>query len=335
MHVKGINYDTGTEYTPCVMSRDGLTPEGITADMQAIKNDLHANAVRLYGKDPQMLLLASGIALEAGLDVWLSPRLIDGDAMITLRYLGEIASGFEQLRVSYPGKELVFIVGGEITIDMNGFLPGNSIHARAAHLAKPFFFIRNALGIRSSFQKPFQQFLNEAAARVRDVFKGKITYASALWENIDWTAFDFISVNYYRASFNASFYVRRLRKYLSMGKPVVITEFGCCSYQGADRKGPTGYTVIDWTVSPPAFREPCERNEHVQADYILDLLQTYEREGVTGAFIFDFYAQSYPFSDDPGRDLDKAGFGITRNTGKNKWEPKQSFLKIAEFYSQA
>src|SRR6185437_9620250 len=116
------------------------------------------------------------------------------------------------------------------------------------------------------------------------------------WEIVDWTNFDFVSVNLYKASFNKSFFTKAIRKMKSKGKPLAITEFGCCTYTGADKKGPTGYTVLDTTTEPPTFKEKCQRDEQTQADYISDLLQTFEKEKVDATFIFDFYSQKLTYS---------------------------------------
>ena len=201
-------------------------------------------------------------------------------------------------------------------------------------MVKPLFFIKNAFGIKPKYQKSFNKFLKDAVSLVKKEFSGKVTYASAMWGKVDWADFDFTSMNLYKASFNKSFFNQTLKKLLSVGKPVIITEFGCCSYNGAENKGPTGYSVLDSTKTPPLFKEVCIRNEKVQADYIVDLLQTFNKEQVAGSFIFDFYAQKLLYSDNPVNDYDMASFSITKSLGDNKWEPKESFYKIADYYRE-
>ena len=332
MKYKGINYDIGTEYSPDILTRNNLSEAVVGHDMDAIKNKLNCNSVRIYGKEPKSLIFAAEIALQYDLNVWLSPRLISENVENTLSYLKDIAAEFELLRLKYPNQELVFIIGGELTIDMDCFIQGDTLHERVTKLAKPLFFIKNALGIKPPYQKSFNQFLKAAASVVKKEFSGKLTYASAMWENVDWTDFDYISMNLYKASFNKSFYNQLLKKLVVKGKPVIITEFGCCTYNGADQKGPTGYFVLDFTKTPPVFKEKCIRNEKVQADYILDLLTIYDKERITGAFVFDFYSQSHAYSDNPENDYDMASFSITRSMGNNKWEPKESFLRIGEYF---
>jgi hypothetical protein len=332
MKYKGITYDIGTEYIPGIFTRDTLDEGRVERDMDAIRNQLNCNSVRIYGKEPGRLILASDTALKYDLDVWLSPRLIDGDIENTLTYLKDIATDFELLKKKYPTRELVFIIGGEMTTDMSSFVFGDSILERIANLLKPAFFIKNSLGIESGYQKSFDNFLKEAVSLVRKEFSGKVTYASAMWEKVDWSDFDFVSMNLYKASFNESSHNKTLKKLFSKRKPVIITEFGCGSYTGADRKGPTGYSVLDFSKIPPVFKEKCVRNEKIQAEYIIDLLKTYDNEKVAGTFVFDFYTERFAYSTNPENDYDMVSSSVTKALGKNGWEPKESFYRIAEYY---
>lgn len=333
MKNKGVTYDVGTEYTPNIFSRVNLNAEIVNTDMKAIKNDLHCNSVKIYGKDVDRLLLASTAALENGLNVWLSPRLINGTVEETLEYLKDVARGSQQLKEKFPSQEVVFVVAGEATIDAKGFIEGNTIHERIGYLMKPIFFIKNALGIKPAFQKSFNEFLKKSVAIVRNEFSGKVTYASAMWENVDWSIFDILSVNLYKASFNQSYFDRKLKKLVSSGKPVAITEFGCCPFVGADQMGPTGYFILDFSVNPPVFKEPCIRSEEVQSKYIVDLLNKYESAGVMSTFVFDFYSEGFCHDLNPERDFDKASFSITKHACQSKWEPKLAFTEIGNYYA--
>lgn len=334
MKHKGISYDIGTEYIPGTLTRTELSPELIAKDMFEIKNNLNCNSVRIYGKEKQLLILASEIALRSGLNVWLSPRLINQDAETTIDIIRDIAVEVKILESKYTRQDIVFVVAAEASIDTKGFLVGETIYDRIQNIAKPSFFIKKALGIKPTYQKAFNGFLHNAVLTVRKNFSGKVTYAAAMWEIVDWTIFDFVSINLYKASFNKSFFSSTVKKMKSKGKPLAITEFGCCTYVGADKKGPTGYTVLDTTTNPPTFKEKCERSEKTQADYISDLLQTFEKEKVEATFVFDFYSQQYAFNVNADLDYDKASFSITKSVGPNKWEPKQSFGIISKFYKQ-
>jgi len=333
MKDKGVTYDVGTEYTPNNFSRVNFDSATVNADMKAIKNDLHCNAVRIYGKELDRLLLASASALENGLNVWLSPRLIDGTIEETLVYIKEVANQFQSLKEKFPNREMVFIIGGEVTIDTKGFIKGNTIHERIKILSKPLFIIKNVFGIKPAFQKSFDEFLRKAAAIVRSEFSGRVTYAGGMWESVDWSMLDILSINLYKASFNKSFFDSKLKKLVSSGMPVAITEFGCCTFEGADKMGPTGYFVIDYSTTPPVFKQKCVRNENVQAEYILDLLNAYNAAGVISAFVFDFYSEGFLHDSNPDLDFDKASFSITKHTYQSNWEPKLAFTKIGDFFA--
>jgi hypothetical protein len=333
MKDKGVTYDVGTEYTPNCFSRVNFNAVTVDADMRAIKNDLHCNAVRIFGKDIGRLMMASTAALENGLNIWLSPRLINGAIEETYAHIKEAASQFQLLKQKFQNREMVFIIGGEMTIDTRGFIKGDTIHERIKYLAKPSFFIKNALGIKPSFQKSFTEFLRKSAAIAKKEFSGKVTYASGMWENVDWSIFDILSVNLYKASFNKSFFDAKLKKLVSSKMPVAITEFGCCAFEGADQMGPTGYFVVDYTTTPPSFRQKCVRSENVQAKYILDLLNKYKAAGVASTFVFDFYCEGFIHNSNPDLDFDMASFGITKHADQREWEPKMAFAEIGNFYA--
>jgi hypothetical protein len=334
MEYKGVTYDIGTEYLKGFVTRDEPGEDSLIHDMQAIRNVLKCNSVRIYGKDPERLMLASRTALLCGLNVWLSPRLIGGTITDTLAYIKAVAEKFEILRQEFSTRELVLIVAGEATIDLQGFVKGESIAGRISNLLSPLFFLKNAIGIRPSFQRSFTGFLKDAALSARASFKGKVTYAGGIWEKADWSGFDFLCVNLYRASFNRKYFDRILNNLASKDKPLIISEFGCCSYEGADSRGPTGHSVLDLSKIPPVFIEKCIRNENVQAGYIIELLEKFEEKGVTGAFVFDFVTPGLIHSADPEKDLDMASYSVTKSTGNGKWEPKESFFRIADFYGK-
>jgi hypothetical protein len=332
MNYKGITYDVGTEYTPGYFTVDELTADKLAFDFDAIKNQLNCNSVRIYGKDIDRLSQAADIALKTGLHVWFSPRLIDAGITETLSYLQKAAKAAQQLKDDHPGQEVVFIIAGEATIDIAGFVDGANLHQRIKNLMKPMFFIKNALGIKLPFQNKFDTFLKEGVSVVKTQFNGKITYASAMWEKVDWSLFDFVAMNLYKASFNASHFNKTLKSLFSTQKPVIITEFGCCSYDGADKKGPAGYFVLNSAVDPPVFIEQCTRNEQVQADYLTGLLKIYDDFSVEGTFVFDFQTPKMLHRDDPAKDYDMASFAVTKTTADGAWQPKQSFRAVAEYY---
>ncbi len=338
MNYYGVNYDIGLDYSIPGQRVIKPTIDEIGFDLRVIREELHANAIRLYGTDPAVLREAARLALDVGLHVWLSPRLINGTRTETLRYIDDCAREFEGLHKDQNGTEVIFVVGTEFTLDARGLIKGLTILDRIQNLFTPFWIIRKILHLSPHYQQDLNSLVVEAAAAARRQFTGRITYAAGLWESIDWSPFDIVSMNYYRASFNERSYGKGLEKLEAFGKPVAITEFGCCCYVGADKKGPAGYDIIDRNASPPCLKGQYVRSEETQARLLTDLLVTYESAGIEAAFVFDFIQRSLLHSTDPQRDLDMASFGIVAATGEpsllvnTRWKPKQAFEKTAAIF---
>lgn len=154
-----------------------------------------------------------------------------------------------------------------------------------------------------------------------------------MWEKVDWTPFDIVSLNYYRMPHNRARYVENLRRFHAYGKPVVIVEFGCCSFEGAEEKGPAAFEIVDRSKPVPELKGLNTRDETVQAECIADLIGIYESENLHGAFEFEFefVEPAYPYSEDPRYNLDMASFGVVRAHSDGRWEPKAAFHEIASF----
>ena len=73
MQRKGVSYDVGR-----VMAgnwRPVFDPQVVRRELEIVRDDLHCNAVRICGRDINRLVMAAGMALQLGLEVWLSPEL--------------------------------------------------------------------------------------------------------------------------------------------------------------------------------------------------------------------------------------------------------------------
>jgi len=336
MNRKGVCYDVGKFFLPERSTRPIFDRDAVRREMTILRNDLHCNAVRISGYDIDRLTFAAETAAENGLEVWFSPSIIDSDEVTTLAYLTECAGAAEALRQKYS--DVVFLVGCEWSLFSRGILAGNSFMERIKSLSDPSFW---GSGGMTRVAPLLNQRLAAAAQTVRMGFHGPLSYASGTWEPVDWTPFDFVGIDHYRDSGNAPIYVDELRRSFSAGKPVVITEFGCCTYRGAQDRGGMGWAIIDWTKSPPEFAGHFERDEQVQVDYILDLLTIFEAENVNGAFVFTFLM---PQSENDGRrvdDFDLASYNIVKSLGGRSglaypglpWEPKAVFFAIAKRFA--
>lgn len=337
LKIKGVNYDVGVGLISVNNAINDLNASKMEEEIGVIKNELHCNAVRIYGRDLQKLIECSEIAIKAGLMVWFSPRCINASLEETLDYIIKCSVAAEQLRKI--SRDIVYVLGNEFSLDIKGFIEGENIFKRISNLSKPIFLIRNYLGL--GFNNELNDFLAKAVSAARQKFRGEITYASGQWEKINWDIFDIIAVNYYRNRFNAWKYRRTVSKLVQMQKKFTITEFGCCSYKGAGHKGARGYSIIDWTNSRPKLKRIPERDEGVQSKYLIDLLNIYSEEKVYAAFVYTFIARRAKYDINPEYDLDMANFGLVKvlrsdnNDSKfsYRWERKKAFSELSEFYS--
>ena len=103
-----------------------------------------------------------------------------------------------------------------------------------------------------------------------------------------------------------------LRQYRQHGKPLVVTEFGCCGYAGAAARGGLGWAIIDEGADPPALDGDYVRDESEQVTYLRELTEIFEAEGVDLAFWFTFAGYHLVRDPDPRQDLDLASYGVVR-----------------------
>lgn len=123
---------------------------------------------------------------------------------------------------------MVIILGCELTWFILGILKGNTAMER---IANPLSVIKLMwFGIRNN---PLNKFLTEANTAVREVFHDQVTYAASPIEKVDWSIFDFVSLDYYRDTRNKKNYGKQLQRHFDFGKPVVITKFGLCTFRAA------------------------------------------------------------------------------------------------------
>ncbi|MFE1773151.1 hypothetical protein [Streptomyces sp. NPDC059008] len=332
MRGKGVQYDTGT-FPNGDNTNPRFTPDLAARDMRVIAEDLHCNTVRITGGDPGRISAAAEAAAEAGLAVWYSPFPCEMTEDQLLPYFVECADRAEELR--RQGADVVLATGCEISIFNCGYLPGDTFNDRMEPLRAAPEVREKAL---AAIPEPVNAFLAEVARAVRPRFGGPLSYASIPIEHIDWTPFDLVGVDAYRSSRNATTYREDLRAYFAHGKPVVVTEAGCCAYRGAGDMGAAGWLVVqpDGTVTPGTVRDEGE-----QVRYMDDLLPLFEEEGVDTTFWFSFACYALPHREDPLRDADLGSYGIVkvldgeRGDAVAPWEPKEAFHALARHYGKS
>ena len=334
MRGKGITYDTGFLHAGG-NTREAFDPEVVRRELRVIREDLHCNAVRVTGGDPDRLEVAATLAAEAGLEVWFSPFTCDLTTRELLDLLADCAGRAERLR--RRGAEVVLVTGAELSLFTVGFLPGDTLEERLGLLGAPGR-LRELL---AELPARLDDFLGKAAALVRERFGGRLSYAAIPFERVDWTPFDFVSVDAYRSVEVADRYRDDLRALVARGKPVAVTEFGCATHHGAAAKGGHGGMIVEWDGATPVRLDgDYARDEQEQAAYLRELLDVLDAEGVDTAFAYTFACWHLPHRDDPREDLDMASFGVVkvfedrpgRAYAGMAWEPKAAFAALADRY---
>jgi hypothetical protein len=294
--------------------------------------------------------------MENGLEVWFHPTLWNRPPDETLQYLSKAAKAAEEVRQK-GGGEMVFVAGGELTLFMQGIVEGRRFRER---LANPNLMARVKAG---EHNKPLNEFLAGANQAIRSVYQGKVTYASLVWEQVDWGAFDFVGVDHYRTTKMEDRYVQMLEPSFKHGKPVVVTEFGYATTHGGI--GDVGLLLSSAGLEEGLidlmsqyfhyklpligrFIRPHLNGEHVrdeawQAKKLVETLDILDKAGADGAFVSGFLSQITPYSDDPRYDLDMASSSLVKYFEGGRrgstypdmpWEPKESFRAVAEYYQR-
>lgn len=337
MRAKGITYDTGFVRSGTI-SRGRFDPEVVRRELGIIRHDLHCNAVRITGGDPQRLELAATCAADLGLEVWFSPYPLELTTDDMLSLFADCAERAERLR--RQGADAVFVAGAELSLMNKGFLPGDTQEDRLGPLLAGRADLRE-LGSR------INDFLGKAVADIRARFGGKITYAAIPLERVDWTPFDIVSLDLYRSAEVADRFAEGVRALVAPGKPVAITEFGTASFRGAGDMGARFLEVVEFdkdTGEPIRLTGDYTRDEPGQATYLRELLQIFDAEGVDGAFVFLFALDNFPHrtGGDSREDLDLASPSIVKLLENRRgdsypdmpWEPKAAFFALADCYRE-
>jgi hypothetical protein len=187
MRWRGVLYDAG-RVMGGVTWRPDYSPALVHRELEIINTGLYCNAVRIWVRDTGRLAAAAEDALREGMDVWFCPELSSASRDATLRHLARSAAAAVGLRARWPG-QLVFCVGGELTLFMRGIIKGRTYSRRTRMPA-----LREILR-SGACNAPLNAFLARAAAAVREVFSGPVTYASLPAERVDWDTLSTSSVS--------------------------------------------------------------------------------------------------------------------------------------------
>jgi hypothetical protein len=346
MRIKGVNYDVGTVMG--VNWRPDYDPIVVQRELEIIANDLRCNAVGISGKDIGRVLSTAEAAISHGLEAWLNPSdWSDKPPAATLAYITEAARAAQPLHERYPGK-VVLSIGSEFTLFMQGIIPGKTLRQRAVT-------VRQTDVVKTGqHNQPLNDFLTKTVAEVRKVFNGPVMYRSLAWERVDWSNLDIIGVDHYWAETIRDQYVDMVKPLFTYGKPVINTGFGF-NTTTAPVTGMLGtlgdlpffrillhqQPVIGRFIRPK-LKVVNERDEALQAKRLVNNLKRLDEAGFTGAFMDTFILPTYPYSDTPKYDLDRASSNLVKYFENGRrgttypdmtWEPKEAFRAVAEYYA--
>lgn len=338
---RGINYEVGLKFHPEHKVDYEAINRNIEGDLEDIK-EMGCDSVRVYGDSPENLMCAAKTALEKGLKVWLSPRLINGAEEETLELLLNIAEQAEILRQEY-GDSITLVIGNELMLDSRVAFEeeqyadriGRFKKFKALEMAKKYLrliALDKVLPDTEKYKQRVQAFTIMLANETREKFHGQISYASLPDEDIDWEHFDIVGVNLYEDASNRGSYPKELQRYKSHGKPVAITEFGTAPFKGAGHLGGYAHSVIDWQrgkLKAGLGFMPVLRDEKSQADYLERLIKMYEEHEIDAHFIFEYINWNTPHApEDPKRNLSTGSFGLTHLTPDGEKVKNEAYHRV-------
>jgi hypothetical protein len=326
---RGVTYDTGIEIVAGELTRPRWRRAQLERELDAIGDRLRCNAVSITGTVVPRLVETAAAALERGLHVMIQPRRYDRPQEEIVEHLAHVAQEAERLRARHPGR-VTLIAGCEHMLFTPGIVPGATFFERIAYLSRgeiDFERLRERLNA----------FLARAVPAARAQFGGPLTYAAAEGEPVDWTPFDIVGIDYYAFHARRSGHVADLAQYRRPGKPLLICEFGSCTYEGAPRRGGSGYDIVDYDRPRPTLIGKPVRSEATQARHIARMLDLFETQELLGAFVYTFISPDSPSSRTPRYNLDTAAFSVVKvirereldPASRYRWKPKQAFHAIA------
>ncbi|GAB3206137.1 hypothetical protein SAMN02745673_00417 [Marinactinospora thermotolerans DSM 45154] len=324
--VRGIGYDAGVVYEKNFDSNPVFSERSARRDYRAIRAELGCDAVLVMAGDPGRLAVAARCAAEEGLGVWLQPRPFDRPVPVLRAAVRAAADTAERLRAE--GAEVGLVVGCELTLSTPGMLPGPTFWTRGTLLTVTFPLLPLA-------NARLRRLLGALVRDARERFAGPVSYGAGSWERPDWELFDVVGVDRYRDARNAWRFEDDLRALVdrqhARGRPVYVFEFGTCAYRGAAQRASTAAGVLGGRGEPTVPRR-LVRDEREQADYLVELLDVFDRVGVDGTFVWGFSEPALTRSDEPGRDLDLASYGVVAAHADGTWTPKQAYHALAHRY---
>lgn len=324
-----VAYDTGVQSAAgAPLSRVRWSRRQLEREIGLIASELRCPSVNAFGSDLGRLAETTSTALRHGMEVFVQPRLYDRSQEEVLQHMAEAARQAERQR---RGDNVKFVTGCEHFLFTPGILPGATFMDR----------IRGVENIPETewpaIVGRFREFMGKAVDVTRREFRGKITYGSAAgadseWN--DWSLFDLVGLDYYQYFKTDAEYTEDLGRYRQWGKPIMVLEFGCCTFTGAAEAGGMGWDVLDFEADPPVIKPGIVRDEREQADHVARMLRVFDQEKLAGAHLYSVISPDLPHHPaNRDRDYDIAAYSLFKavrerfddESSPYRLEPKQSY----------
>ncbi|WP_427888021.1 hypothetical protein ACQHIV_33385 [Kribbella sp. GL6] len=264
----------------------------------------------------------------------IQPRSFDEPQAAELEKLRQVAVEAERLRRRYD-QEVILVVGCEFMLFTPGIVPGASFYERVEYLTKGGFDM-------AALQRKFRAFTARMVKVARSNFHGRVTYGAASdLEQVDWSIFDIVGLDYYSYHADHAGHAKELGPFRRWNKPILVLEFGCCTFTGAAKLGGMGWDIVDYSGDVPVIPPQYVRNEQEQADHLTDMLQVFTEQGFLGASPYTFISPDAPHRPhDRPHDEDIAAFSLCKvlryedqnPASRYHWLPKKSFHAVARTY---
>ncbi|OXM55647.1 abortive phage infection protein [Amycolatopsis thailandensis] len=327
----GVAYDTGVLHAAGEpLSRARWSRRRLEQEIRVIADGLHCPSITAFGTEIGRLTETTAAALGRGMEVYVQPRLYDHPQDEVLEHMAESARQAERQR---DGADVKFVAGCEHLLFTPGIVPGATFQERIANIGEI------PPGEWPKIMERLSDFLARAADVVRRNFRGRITYAAIGGaEQIDWNLFDIVGIDYYQYFATDAEYTKDLAPYRRWNKPVVVLEFGACTFTGAAQAGGMGWDIVDRDQEPPRIKPGHVRNEHEQARHLTRLLRVFGAAGIQGAHAYTFIAPGLPHHPSrPEYDYDMASYSLVKTLRERhhdeespyRFEPKRSFTAMA------
>lgn len=275
-------------------------PETMRKDIRMMKEELHANTVRLEGFEPIVFDIAE-MAKDVGLDVWIQPKF--RDIVPTSVYLEKVQ------RLAQRAEEMghdTFITGGELSLELNF-----ETQETEDYIERTGDFEQHVFRPLRENPERFQQFLALLVETIRENFSGRVTYSSGSWEFdlVPWELFDMVMNNQFYWERTLEDFPRLLEEIKKFGKPALQGECGFLTIDKAMEAGP-----LFWYLDKHDVRY----SEEAQARCFEENLEHVKMADMDGVFINEMSG---------GRNTE---YGITRLDGTRK----MAFRIVSGFFRE-